>query len=87
MLELTGDARQMIGHLRQRRGLPEAGLRIARRRSGPGLWMSLEPEPLPGDVVVRADDALVFLDDAASQRLAGQTLDARRNAAGAAFFL
>ena len=87
MLELTDQARQMIGQLRTHRGLPDAGLRIARRRSGFGLWMSLETEPLPGDVVVRVEDAVLFLDGTASERLAGQTLDARWNAQGAAFFL
>ena len=87
MLELTDQARQMIGQLRTHRGLPQAGLRIARRRSGFGLWMSLEEQPLPGDVVVEVEDAVLYLDEVATQRLAGQTLDARSNAQGAAFFL
>jgi len=77
----------MIGQLRAHRGLPHAGLRIARRRNGLGLWMSLEDEPYPGDVVFRSQDALVFLDETALDRLTGQTLDARWNAQGAAFFL
>ena len=87
LLQLTDHARQMIGQLRVHRGLPDAGLRIARRRSGPGLCMSLENEPYPGDVVFRSQDAVVFLDETALDRLAGQTLDARWNAQGAAFFL
>jgi Fe-S cluster assembly iron-binding protein IscA len=87
VLELTEQARQMIGQLRVRRGQPEAGLRIARRTSGVGLWMSLTEVPEPDDVVVRVHDAVLYLDEAARRRLGGQILDARSNAHGAAFFL
>jgi Fe-S cluster assembly iron-binding protein IscA len=87
VLELTEEARQMIGQLRVRRGQPEAGLRIARRASGVGLWMSLTEVPEPDDVVIRVHDAVLYLDEAARRRLGGQVLDARSNAHGAAFFV
>jgi Fe-S cluster assembly iron-binding protein IscA len=87
VLELTEQARQMIGQLRVRRGQPEAGLRIARRASGVGLWMSLTEAPDPDDVVIRVHDAVLYLDEAARRRLGGQVLDARSNAHGAAFFV
>ncbi|MCU1602191.1 MAG: hypothetical protein JWO22_2900 [Frankiales bacterium] len=49
--------------------------------------MSVQDEPAPGDVVVRIDQAVLYLDATARDRLAGQTLDARSNELGAAFFL
>jgi len=87
MIELTDRAREMIGELCSRRESPAAGLRIARRRSGLGLWMSLVDEPGDGDAVIEVEDVVLYLDDAAQARLADRTLDARSNAQGAAFFV
>jgi Fe-S cluster assembly iron-binding protein IscA len=87
VLELTEQARRMVGELRRQRGLPHGGLRIARAGSGLGLWMSLESGPREGDHVLHLGEAVLYLDATAKHRLAGQTLDARTNAQGAAFFL
>lgn len=87
MIELTDRAREMIGRLCARKDSPEAGLRIARRHRGLGLWMSLVDEPEDGDAVVRVEDVVLYLDDAAQLRLTDRTLDARSNEQGAAFFI
>jgi Fe-S cluster assembly iron-binding protein IscA len=87
VIELTDRAKDMIGQLCASKDSPSAGLRIARRPRGLGLWMSLVDEPQDGDAVVWVEDVILYLDDAARQRLADRTLDARSNAQGAAFFI
>jgi Fe-S cluster assembly iron-binding protein IscA len=87
-LTLTDTAESMISELVDRAGLPPgSGLRIARAEKRAGLRMALSERPAPGDVVVAAPRAVIYLDDAAAERLSGHRLDARRNEQGAAFFL
>jgi Fe-S cluster assembly iron-binding protein IscA len=87
VLSVTTQAASIIKQLTAKAGLGDGGLRIARRPSGYGLCMSLAGNPAPGDVVVAVSDAVLYLDAAARDRLAGHTLDARTNAEGAAFFI
>jgi Fe-S cluster assembly iron-binding protein IscA len=88
VLSVTDRAADMINELTERAGLPPgSGLRIARRPEGYGLAMSLASQPSPGDSVVVVEDTVLYLDAPAADRLRGQTLDARANAQGAAFFL
>ena len=62
-----------------------AGLRIAHREDHAALAMSLSASVDPGDVVVVAARARLFLAPVAEQRLAGAVLDARRGGSGTAF--
>ncbi|MDP9101424.1 MAG: hypothetical protein M3N21_04670 [Actinomycetota bacterium] len=88
MLHVTETAAQMIQRLAAEAQLPDgAGLRIADADNHPGLQMSLATEPGPDDAVLRERAAVIFLDPPATARLAGQTLDARSDARGSAFFL
>lgn len=86
MLKLTDDAATMISTLVE--ALPDgAGLRIAPREDHAALAMSLATAADPDDVIVLDHDVRVFLAPVADVRLAGSTLDARRNEAGSAFFV
>lgn len=85
MLNLTENAAHMIAALTE--ALPEGGLRIAQIDDTPGLTMAVVREPAAQDEVVHQHDVAVFLDPTAAGRLASDTLDARSNEAGAAFFL
>lgn len=88
MVQLTDDAATMIVDLVHAQALPAgAGLRIAQREDHPALAMSLVVAADPGDVVVVAAQARVFLAPVAQQRLAHSVLDARRGGNGTAFFL
>lgn len=87
MLSLTQSAAEMIAELTEQAHLPQGGLRIAHEGSQPGLRMSVAPRPAADDLVVLQHHVAVYLDPAAADRLAGETLDVRRNEAGAAFFL
>lgn len=85
MLTLTENAAEMIARLTEE--LPQGGLRIAQLEDTPGLTMAVVPEPADDDEVLHQHDVVVFLDATAASRLAAETLDARTNEAGAAFFL
>jgi Fe-S cluster assembly iron-binding protein IscA len=87
VLTLTQDAADMIADLTHRADLPEGGLRIAHRGEQLGLTMEVAPAPDQEDIVLLQHDVAVFLDPEAADRLAGDTLDARRTATGSAFFL
>lgn len=89
MLKVTGTAATMIRDLVQdTQRPPTAGLRIAPREDHEALAMSLVDRAEPDDVVVVLErDARVFLAPVAGVRLAGQTLDARTNEVGSAFFV
>lgn len=88
MLQITDDAASMIEELVQDGELPPgAGLRIAAREDHQSLAMSLAEQAEPDDFVLIEQDARVFLAPVAGERLAGQTLDARVNELGAAFFV
>lgn len=86
MLKLTDDAATMISSLVE--ALPDGtGLRIAPREDHVALSMTLAAAAEPEDVIVLDHDVRVFLAPVADQRLAGSTLDARRNDVGSAFFV
>lgn len=88
MLKLTDDAATMISHLAEDRHLPAgAGLRIADREDHEALAMSMVETAEPHDIVLVERDARVFLAPVAGIRLDGQTLDARTNDVGSAFFV
>lgn len=87
MLSLTQDAAEMIASLTSRAELPAGGLRIAHVGDHPGLTMEVAPEPDSHDIVLLQHDVAVFLDPEAAERLAGETLNARRTPVGSAFFL
>lgn len=87
-MKLTHDAAAMIHNMVEQKALPaSAGLRIAPREDHEALAMSLVVGADPGDVVVLGQDARVFLAPVADVRLTEQTLDARSNEAGSAFFV
>lgn len=86
-MKLTEHAAEMIATLTDRAELPDGGLRIAQHDDSPGLTMAVVPEPDSDDEIVRQHHVAVFLDPTAAGRLAAETLDARTNEAGAAFFL
>ena len=88
MLKVTDDAATMIENLVQEGELPPgAGLRIAEREDHPSLAMTLAEAAEPEDVVLVEHSARVFLAPVAEARLADQTLDARTNELGSAFFV
>ena len=87
MLSVTQNAADMIARLTDDTGLPQAGLRIADEGPHPGLRMSVVPRPAADDVIVRQRQVSIYLDPVAAHRLDHDTLDARTNEAGAAFFL
>jgi Fe-S cluster assembly iron-binding protein IscA len=87
VLNLTDNAVEMIQSLTTEADLPEGGLRIAKVAKHPGLTMELAPAPRAEDDVLRERGARLFLDRVAASRLHGQTLDARTNESGSAFFL
>lgn len=85
MLRVTTNAAQMIQTLTADQ--PTAGLRIAQQQEHPGLTMEVAPGPRDQDAVVRQHGVQLFLDPIAARRLRRQTLDARRDPTGRAFFL
>ncbi len=87
MLTLTDNARTAVETLTQRAGLPEeGGLRIAEQDSG-GFELALVAGPDPGDDVVTAGDAHVYVDPRTAHTLTDQRLDVEAVGAGAAFTL
>ncbi len=88
MLNVTESAAQMIEELARQAHLPPgAGLRIADAEDRPGLQMALAAVPDPHDAVLCEHEAVIFLDAPAAERLSDETLDARSDARGVAFFL
>jgi iron-sulfur cluster assembly protein len=80
MLTVTADAIQAIKAVM---GAKEGGLKISAASSsangqGPGLVLEAVPEPEPGDEVVEADGAELYLDAAAVGMLDGKVLDAEQ---------
>lgn len=87
MLRVTDDAAAMIQSLTDEAVLPDGGLRIAQHDEHLGLTMQLASSPQDEEDVLQAGGVQLFLDPIASTRLDGQTLDARTNESGSAFFL
>jgi iron-sulfur cluster assembly protein len=86
MLTLTDNAQYAIRTLVAPADEPtEAGVRIAsapgNNGSTPELSLEVAASPAPGDQVVDNDGARVFLDAAAAEMLAEQTLDVQVDAA------
>jgi Fe-S cluster assembly iron-binding protein IscA len=77
----------MIQTLKQEAQFPDGGLRIVQDHDHPGLTMQLASSPQGGEDVLRAGEVRLFLDPTARHRLQDETLDARTNEAGSAFFL
>ncbi|MFC8191996.1 adhesin [Cellulomonas sp. NPDC057328] len=87
MLTLTDNARTAVETLTQSAGLPdEGGLRIAEQDSG-GFELALVAGPDPGDDVVTAGDAHVYVDPRTSRTLTDQRLDVEAVGDGSAFTL
>jgi iron-sulfur cluster assembly protein len=76
MLALTEQAKDVIKGIVEEVG-PDGGLRITAScdNGDSALDFDLAPAPGPGDEVVDADGAKVFLDEAAAAVLADKTLD------------
>ena len=88
MLNVTEQAATMIRDLLDEADLADgAGLRIAQRDDHTALTMRLCDQPHNDDVVVVGHDVSVFLGRMAARRTDGQTLDATRTEASAAFYL
>jgi iron-sulfur cluster assembly protein len=84
LLTLTPEAvRSVIDVVDASDPSPGAGLRIAPRPPSafePTWAITVEPEPQPGDVVVEADQARVFVDPDAAAQLENAVLDAHVHA-------
>ncbi len=88
VLAVTDNAAQLIEELTTAAHLPAgAGLRIADAEDRPGLRMEIAEGPAAEDAVVALDEVRIFLDPPATHRLAEETLDARTDERGCAFFL
>lgn len=87
MLSVTENAVELIVNLTQREQVPEgAGLRIATDHSAGSLTLSLAPEPEPGDQVIDASGARLFLDSEAAVQLDHTSLDAAVDPEGSVQF-
>jgi iron-sulfur cluster assembly protein len=86
MLTLTDQAQQAVRGLTEDPQAPDgAGMRIAAGEQG--LELSLVEAPIPGDDVIDADGARVFVEAQTAPMLAEQTLDAQVQEGQVAFFL
>ena len=87
MLALTDTARTVIRDLTSSDDVPEgSGLRIAPTAAGE-LELSLATAPAPGDEVIDADGARLFVESQTAELLADQVLDAEVGAGGTGFYL
>jgi iron-sulfur cluster assembly protein len=89
VLALTPMATSVIKDLTTQPQIPDgSGLRIAPAVDGSGdLQLSLQAEPAPGDEVIDAEGARVFLEPATANLLSDQMLDAQVSDGGAGFYL
>lgn len=89
MLALTPNATSVIKDLTTQPQIPDgSGLRIAAAGDGSGeLQLSLQAVPVPGDEVIDAEGARVFLEPATANLLSDQMLDAQVSDGGAGFYL
>ncbi|CAM5784077.1 adhesin [Cellulomonas persica] len=88
MLTLTDNARTAVEALTEQSGLPaeSGGLRIAQQDTG-AFDLALVTGPAPGDDVVEAGGARVYVDERTSATLASQQLDVEAAGNGSAFTL
>ncbi len=89
MLTLTDNARTVVRDLSTRAGLPDSGgLRIAESSEQVGSFeLALVAEAVPGDDVIDADGATVYVAPETSVVLTDQQLDADPEASGTGFAL
>ncbi|MFS0701572.1 adhesin [Cellulomonas sp. 179-A 4D5 NHS] len=89
MLTLTENARSAVEDLTTQAGLPDTGgLRIAESTERAGsLELALVAAPTPGDDVVTAGGATVYVSAETTDALADQQLDAEGADAAAGFRL
>jgi Fe-S cluster assembly iron-binding protein IscA len=88
VLTLTGNAQTLVRDITARPEVPDGGgLRIAPAPSAEGLEVSLAAEPVPGDQVIDADGARVFVEPQVATLLDESTLDADPSGAGSGFVL
>lgn len=88
MLTLTENARTAVETLTARSDLPaeSGGLRIEQQETG-AFDLALVAGPVPGDDVVEAGDARVYVDERTSATLATSLLDVQASETGASFTL
>lgn len=90
MLVLTPAAVTVVNELTEgHEKTQEAGLRISTTEEPAaegGLQVEVAPSPTPGDQVLGASGARVFLEDAAASYLNDMVLDAEVDEAGSAHF-
>ena len=88
MLTLTDNARTAVETLTARSGLPaeSGGLRIEEQESG-AFDLALVAGPTPGDEVVEAGTARVYVDERTAETLAASRLDVEASGSGPAFTL
>ncbi|AXT84965.1 Fe-S cluster assembly protein HesB [Aeromicrobium sp. A1-2] len=89
MLTLTDNAADIVKKISEGVADPEqSGLRISEAEDGTEAGLTLAPveSPEPGDQVVDADGARVFLDKAAAELLGDKVLDAQVDPDGSVQF-
>lgn len=79
MLTLTENASTIVKDITSQQGLSDtAGLRITSEDSPePSFAVTAAPQPEPGDQIVEASGAHVYLDAPAAEQLDDKVLDAR----------
>ncbi|GAB2689078.1 HesB/IscA family protein [Thalassiella azotivora] len=88
MLTLTENAQTLVRDITARPELPaEGGLRIAPAQTPGQLEMALVEAPAPGDQVIDAGEARVFVEAQTAEILGDSTLDADTSGSGAGFVL
>ena len=88
MLTLTENAQTLVRDITARPDVPsEGGLRIAPAVEPGQLEMSLADGPAPGDQVIEAGPARVFVEETTAQMLSDSTLDADGSDSDASFVL
>nr|WP_243861296.1 adhesin [Cellulomonas uda] len=85
---MTDNARTAVETLTARSGLPaeSGGLRIEEQESG-AFDLALVAGPTPGDEVVEAGTARVYVDERTAETLAASRLDVEASGTGPAFTL
>lgn len=79
MLTLTENASTIVKDITAQQGLADsAGLRITSEDTPEASFaVTAAPQPEPGDQIVEADGASVYLDAPSAEQLADKVLDAR----------